>query len=427
MHRLEIGRALDALHRVAAEIEPIEDPLPEFLGRLSSSIAELVSARRVGFFKLEGEQLALVQKAFGIDAILAAQLREVPCSPDGDGLVERIVFDGETLLARLDPEAPALRPYHRWIGGIGAADIAAVPWAAGRRRLGIVVAYDSGRMGGFTEDDLSVLQSAGVSAALVWQQRELAAQLLDARLLETERMRGLAKRMKELEEMKGHILNLAAHELRGPIAVVRGYLSMVADSSLDIEGLRRILPILLGKVGQMDSQVTQMLEVARLEEGRIELALQRIDLGHVVREVVEVAGLLAPPGVSILLERPPEPVLVEADPARVATVVGNLIDNAVKYSPGGGLIKCSVGTREDMVFVEVVDKGLGIGVKDQERLFSRFGRILTAENSHISGTGLGLHLSRELARLHGGDIAVSSEEGRGSNFTLLLPVTSGPA
>lgn len=379
MEEIEIDRGLQAVRRMADESQPLDDPREAFVARLGRAVADLVGAEKVGFFLLEEDSLRLLPPSRGFDGTMPEDVTQ-------------------------------------------AGDAASSPWAAGGHRIGLLAVAGSKRPGGFNADDRRVLETVAVSAALLWQQRELAALARSSRSEESERMRTLAKRMKELEEMKGQILNLAAHELRGPIAVIRGYLSMVADSSLDTEGLRRILPILLGKVAQMDSQVTQMLEAARLEEGRMELAIQSIDLGAVVREVVEVAGLLAPPGTSILLERAPAAVTVEADAARVATIVGNLIDNAVKYSPDGGLIKCTVGISEGMAAVRVEDNGLGIAAGDMNRLFTRFGRILTPQNSHIGGTGLGLHLSLELARLHSGDIEVVSESGEGSIFTLLLPL-----
>ena len=422
MEQVGLDRALQAVHRVTSEIEPSDDLQPEFVGRLSAAVAELVSARRAGFFLLEGESLRLLQRPFGIDQDLAGGVTGLPCRPGGRGVAERIVLNGESFRTGHEMAGEQMGPSRKWLGALGSWDAVAVPWAAGKRRLGLVAALDSTRDGGFSKEDLSVLEAAAATAALVWQQRELSGQLLSARSEETARMRPLAKRMRELEEMKGHILNLAAHELRGPIAVIRGYLSMVADSSLDTDGLRRILPILLGKIAQMDNQVTQMLDAARLEEGRMELATKDVDLGAIVREVVEVAGLLTPPGISILLERAPEPVIIEADAARVATIAGNLIDNAVKYSPAGGLIKCTVGTSNGSAVVRVEDNGLGIAPEDMNRLFSRFGRILTPENSHIGGTGLGLHLSQQLARLHGGDLQAESEAGRGSIFTLSLPL-----
>ncbi|HEX6547684.1 MAG TPA: sensor histidine kinase, partial [Candidatus Dormibacteraeota bacterium] len=99
----------------------------------------------------------------------------------------------------------------------------------------------------------------------------------------------------------------------------------------------------------------------------------------------------------------------------------NLISNAVKYSPPGSEVEVSVSVKADRVGVAVRDHGVGIAPADLKRLFTRFGRIVNRETEHITGTGLGLFLSRELARMHGGDIRVQSAPGQGSTFTLELP------
>ncbi|GAC1655468.1 MAG: hypothetical protein NVS9B1_08670 [Candidatus Dormibacteraceae bacterium] len=415
-------RGLDALDRIAAEIEPLQDSDPEFLARLSRTIAALVGAERAGFFLLQGDLLSLAEGSHGIDRQLALRLRDIPCRPGAGQLADRIVHAGEIIMGTLDPDDESMAPYRPWLDVLGARDVIGAPWSAGHLRLGIVAAYDSCRPGGFSGDDIWVLRASATTAALAWQQRQLVRQLERRQGEETERLHAEADRMAGLEDMKRQLLNLAAHELRGPLAVISGYLSMVADASLDADGLRRIVPILLGKANQMNVLVTQMLEVARLEEGRIQLVLDEFDLGALVREVADVAGLLAPAGTSLLLGRSPDPIVVRADRSRVETIVGNLLDNAVKYSPMGGLIKCTVSRDGASAVVTVADQGLGIAAADLPRLFSRFGRILTTENSHIGGTGLGLHISLELARLHGGDITVSSTLGRGSVFSLRLPL-----
>jgi signal transduction histidine kinase len=100
----------------------------------------------------------------------------------------------------------------------------------------------------------------------------------------------------------------------------------------------------------------------------------------------------------------------------------NLVDNAVKYSPAGGdvVLRCEHDGRFATVLVR--DQGVGINAEQAHRLFTRFGRLVTPEISHIRGTGLGLYLARETARLHGGDITVASEPGRGTTFTVVLPI-----
>jgi len=131
---------------------------------------------------------------------------------------------------------------------------------------------------------------------------------------------------------------------------------------------------------------------------------------------------LAGPDHTLTLETPPIDVLVFGDADRITTIVSNLLENAIKYSPGGGKIRCVVSAADHVATLKVVDTGIGIAREDLPRLFNRFERIQHREASHVSGTGLGLYLSRELARQHGGDILVESQLQSGSTFTLSLPL-----
>lgn len=274
---------------------------------------------------------------------------------------------------------------------------------------------------GFDPGATDVLKAAGAVLTAGWSQLTGGRERLAAARLETERLREEAQETSDLEAMKTRLLNLAAHELRGPLAVLRGYISMLADGSLDLAMLRRITPILLGKAAQMDALVTQMLDVARYDAGVLEMRMEVVDLGLLAREAVEVASLLSPQGIALSFEHPPEPVLVLGDRLRLSVIVSNLIDNAVKYSPGGGQVRCILHSEAGRAYFRVRDRGLGISAADMPMLFTRFGRIVTPENSHISGTGLGLYLGREIAHHHGGDLEVTSEPGAGSEFTLWLP------
>ena len=238
--------------------------------------------------------------------------------------------------------------------------------------------------------------------------------------------RSEAQRLAELENIKSEFLRLASHELRGPLALVRGYLSMFEDGSLPtVAGAARdVLPVVSARLTQMSRLIDDMLETARLEDRRLQLAVRHVDLRDVVHHAVEDIPVVT--GVhSIQVEICAEPLPVVADPGRITTIVRNLVDNAIRYSPAGGRIRITAERDSDTAVVAVADEGIGIAADDQHRLFERFGRIVTSENSHISGTGLGLHLSRELARLHNGDITVESEEGHGSTFRLRLPLSAG--
>jgi len=270
---------------------------------------------------------------------------------------------------------------------------------------------ESGRLRGFGKvtRDLSERHAEEVHRSA---EREREAMLLRAH----------AERMAELERTKTHFLNLASHELRGPLTVIRGYNSMLADGSIppaQIPAVSRLLEI---KLAQMDRLVEQMLETARLEDDAPELADETFDLRLVAQEQIDVFRPLAE-GRLLLMDGGDLDVVVRGDRLRIATIVANLIDNALKYSPQGGEVHCRVGRRESQAYVTVRDAGLGIAAEHMPRLFTRFGRLPTDENVTIPGTGLGLFLCKEIAARHGGDITVVSAPGMGSEFTLVLPST----
>jgi signal transduction histidine kinase len=239
-----------------------------------------------------------------------------------------------------------------------------------------------------------------------------------------EAVRREGQRIAALEEVKTTFLRLASHELRSPLAVLRGYVSMLRDGTFSdgSDQLQDVYAILEAKAGQMELLVTQMLEAARLEEGRLGMDLRRIDLREPVRDAFEGVRVLARPEHVLRLEAPARPVEVMADAVRVTTIVANLLDNAIKYSPLGGPVRCAVRFERGRAVVDVSDRGLGIATADQPTLFTRFGRVETPENRHIQGTGLGLYLSRELALLQSGTLTAASEAGRGSTFSLALPL-----
>jgi signal transduction histidine kinase len=234
----------------------------------------------------------------------------------------------------------------------------------------------------------------------------------------------LTERIAALERTKTEFLNLASHELRGPITVIRGYLSMLERGSLGVipETARKALPVLTAKAEEMNALVEQMVEAARLEEGRLELSPRRADLREVARTALEMAQPFTDAAHALVFESPDIEIPVMIDVDRIATVVGNLLTNAIKYSPGGGQVTVKVSSADHLGRISVTDTGVGIPPDRFDRLFTRFGRIVTPETSHIPGTGLGLYLSRELARLHGGDLTATSVLGKGSTFVLAVPL-----
>ena len=236
-------------------------------------------------------------------------------------------------------------------------------------------------------------------------------------------LREHAERMEELEHTKTEFLNLASHELRGPLTVIRGYNSMLEDGSIPPAQVAGVARILESQLEHMDLLVEQMLETARLEDVRFELAHNRFDIRFVVQEQLDIFRPLSSDH-QFVLSGAREPLLVDGDRTRIATIIANFMDNAIKYSPSGGEVLVATSRIDGEVAVSVRDQGIGISSEHLPQLFTRFGRLPTEENVSISGTGLGLFLCKEIATRHGGEIAVRSEPGRGSEFSLKLPAAS---
>lgn len=235
-----------------------------------------------------------------------------------------------------------------------------------------------------------------------------------------------SERMAELEQNKSQFLNLASHELRGPVTVIRGYVSMLENGMCgDLNELgRKAAHTMRAQVLEMNELIEQMMDSARMEDGRLALRLKSTDLRQVARSAIETARPLVDEKHSLELELPDRAVTVEIDSDRIETILSNFISNAVKYSPAGGAIKCRVSQRNGTARVSVSDNGIGIAEGDLPVLFTRFGRVSNPETEAVPGTGLGLYLGRQLAHLHGGDITVESRPQVGSTFTLQLPLTS---
>ncbi|MEO9008354.1 MAG: ATP-binding protein [Candidatus Dormibacter sp.] len=429
-------RAHEVLLAVARQLDSTSD-LMAFFGELTARVSGLVQGERAVFWLLDEQRqtLSVQPGGHGFTPAIMVAMRDLPCRPDGEDIAELIVYRDLTL-GPSNLADPRFAPYREWLDIMGVRDVIATAWRAGDRPLGILTAYDSRRPEGFTEEDTWVLRIAALAAGLVWQQKMAEQALEDARLHEAEQLRAQVERMTELDRVKSEFLKLASHELRGPLSVLRGYLDMIVGETFGPPSprLTPIYPILLAKVDEMNRLVNRMLETARLEENRLVLSLGDIDLSAVVRESVATLEPLRAETHRFELSLPDHPVLVYGDEQRLASVVTNLLENAVKYSPAGGRIAvaCAVNPEGTAVSLTITDQGIGIDAEDLPRLFSRFGRIVNADNSHIQGAGLGLYLAREIAHLHGGEVTISSIRHRGTAATFTMPLAAaddlpGPA
>jgi PAS domain S-box-containing protein len=234
-----------------------------------------------------------------------------------------------------------------------------------------------------------------------------------------------ASRIRRLEKAKSDFLDLASHELRGPLTVVRGYVSMISEGTLGpvSDRISSAMGIVSWKLDEMNRLISQMLDTARIEDDRLFLSPEPHDMRTIAGEAVRsLLPQAATKEQRIELLLPSSPVIAEVDRDRIIVVIANLVENALKYSPARTTVTCAVGARADLVRIAVSDQGPGLDPQALEVLFSRFGRVVAPETSDVPGTGLGLYLAREIARRHGGDVVAETDTAPGSTFSLLLPL-----
>ena len=229
-------------------------------------------------------------------------------------------------------------------------------------------------------------------------------------------------RLRESERRKSELVTIVSHELRTPLASVLGFTSLLLNRDIGEGDRRRYLEIVDLQARRLSVLLNDFLDVENLEEGRLEFARQLLDMGTVVDEQVQLfSGQSSRHTLDVELQE--EPLPVRGDPNRLAQVVGNLLSNAIKYSPEGGVVKV-VGERdEEFVRVSVRDQGVGIPDELQKRVFGKFFRG-DAGASGIPGSGLGLTIARSVVEAHGGRMSFKSVVGKGSVFSLELPLAA---
>jgi signal transduction histidine kinase len=228
-------------------------------------------------------------------------------------------------------------------------------------------------------------------------------------------------KLKKASELKDNFLSTAAHELRTPMTIIQGYVEAMRLSLDNREELALFLNNIDKSVERLKNLVEDLLNVSRLEQGRVKLNLTRFDLVSKVNEVVnEFESIAREKGLRIEQHPPSERVFVNCDADKMHEVLVNLVGNAVKYTLKG-TVQISYEINKDTVQVQVKDSGVGMSAQEREALFNKFYRIRNADTEKIDGTGLGLWIVKEYLRLMKGKIDVDSIKGEGSVFYVTLP------
>ena len=230
------------------------------------------------------------------------------------------------------------------------------------------------------------------------------------------------RQLEKLELLRDSLVHMIVHDLRSPLAGIRAYLDLVkmdGAGKLDLE-LTESIDAARKVAVEMTDMVSDLLDVSRLEVGKMPLELAPADMGGLVVEAVAAAG--ASPRVRIRVEAPADKLRVVCDAGVIRRVLTNLVGNAVKFTPSSGQIAVSVRGNGSEVKVEVVDTGPGIPPEYHQKVFEKYGQVEAARHGAKHSTGLGLTFCKLAVEAHGGQVGLESAVGAGSTFWIALPV-----
>jgi two-component system sensor histidine kinase KdpD len=284
------------------------------------------------------------------------------------------------------------------------------PLLLGARTIGML-SLSRERLDAFSEDEVELVALLG---------RLVATAVQNIRAYEAERRR--VEELARLSQLRADFVSLVSHELRSPMAAVIGAARTLQDRWRMLSAPQResFLALIGDETARLAELVGDVLDTSRIEAGTFTYRFDEVDLGRVVDEAVE-AAVLGQQEVPIVASVRGALPTIRGDRTRLRQVLGNLIENAVKYSPEGGEVRISAAAANGAVRISVRDTGPGIPPDQQRRIFEKFGRV-DVPGASKPGTGLGLFIARSIAEAHGGSLDVSSGAEPGSTFTLTLPV-----
>jgi PAS domain S-box-containing protein len=224
----------------------------------------------------------------------------------------------------------------------------------------------------------------------------------------------------ELDHMKSGFISMVSHELRSPLSHIIASTELIQEANLSRDQHQDLLNIVHAQSNRLNKFIAQILDVSLLEAGTVKAKQKPVALKPMIEQIIEVFKIRANTH-RFEFVVPEGPTIVVGDEAKIQTVLDNLLDNAVNYSPKGSKVSIEVSDRDKEVVISVIDEGIGIPANQLERIFERFHRVNASDDQEQYGYGLGLYISKRLIEIQGGSIWVKSEAGRGSRFSFSLP------
>jgi PAS domain S-box-containing protein len=229
------------------------------------------------------------------------------------------------------------------------------------------------------------------------------------------------EQLERLNRTKSHFVSLVSHEFRTALTGIQGFSELIRDEDFSVAEMKEYAADINEDAKRLNRMITEMLDLDRMESGRMTLNREPVDLNAIVNQVADRVRPNAPRH-QLILQLDPTLPLFSADRDKLTQVVANLLNNAVKYAPNGGAITIATAREAAAAHLEVRDQGVGVAPEALEQVFDRYARAESSSNQHIKGTGLGLPIVRQIVELHGGKAWMESVPGQGSTVHCVLPL-----
>ena len=415
---LRLDREQHALTEVAKTLtSPL--PLSELLQAIMDKIIGVLEPAEVGAVMLWDEPSGLFRPAAAFGYNLAI-LKEIGLRA-GESITGKVVDAGITLL--LDsPQSVAeamadMRPANRKILALSLGTeklprcTVAAPIEVGENRFGVLVLETLEGATQFTTEDIPFVGTLA----------DLIALALDRARLSTKA--DAIREAREAERLRSELMATLSHELRLPLTAIKGYASALLLDEIEWSEEKQtdFIQQIEAECDNMGIILTDILDSSLVEVEQLAIELQPVRLGRIAREVSEEIQRRTDRH-NLMVDFPSDFPLVEADPHWIRQVFRNVLDNAIKYSPEGGLIVIRGEVRTSDIVVSVADQGIGISPEDLIPLFEKYHRLTSSNTMQVSGMGLGLPIARTLVETHGGRIWAESKIGQGTTLSFSLPL-----
>ncbi len=395
--------------------------LPQLLGAVMERIAEVLDPAEFGVILLWNPSAGLLcpQAVCGSGFPNLQALRQLSLQ-EGESVTGQVYTRGEAVVlnnsAALVEAMVNLRPDNRaiWRQALGSDNlphslVAAPLWASGHK-FGVLLLGTVHRDKAFSTSNLPFVQTLA----------DLIALAIDRARLELEAQTN--REVQQADRLRAEALATLSHELRTPLTAIKGYCTalLLDDIAWPVEKQHEFLHLIETECDNLQIMIKTVLDSSLIDAGQLILEYQPVRLERLAREVADEMQCVTKCH-SLVLDFPPDFPIIDADPARLKQVWRNIVINAIKYSPNGGLVVIRGEVRPMDVVVSIADQGVGISPEDLIPLFEKYFRVKSPTGYHIPGTGLGLPVARAIVEAHGGHIWAKSQLGAGTTFYFSLP------